>query len=174
MKHVVARQSATPQVTAIEPDESLYGLFDLSTGSAETLSECDSSDPVAEVLMVDMPCSPPGFRHGGDGDGDGGSSHGHEEYRPEALTSQQRDELHGLNMDSLHTPIIGETSEVGPWRLRAWPLWQSAHIWRTFNIHLTSALDDRSPNPIDDTDNCFHLKLRYTTLRSRILQLQPV
>ena len=28
VRHVVARQSATPQVAAIEPDESLYGLFD--------------------------------------------------------------------------------------------------------------------------------------------------
>ena len=36
VRHAVARQSATPQVAAIEPDESLYGLFDLSTGSAET------------------------------------------------------------------------------------------------------------------------------------------
>ena len=47
VRHAVARQSATPQVAAIEPDESLYGLFDLSTGSAETASECDSSDPAA-------------------------------------------------------------------------------------------------------------------------------
>ena len=68
----MARQSATPQVTAIEPDESLYGLFDLSTGSAETASECDSSDPVAEVLMVDGPPNPPGFPRtdGGTGGGD--------------------------------------------------------------------------------------------------------
>ena len=28
MRHAVARQSATPQVAAIEPDESLYGLVD--------------------------------------------------------------------------------------------------------------------------------------------------
>ena len=41
----MARQSATPQVAAIEPDESLYVLFDLSTGSAETASECDNIDP---------------------------------------------------------------------------------------------------------------------------------
>ena len=56
VRHAVARQSATPQVTAIEPNKSLYGLFDLSTGSAETPFECGSSDPVAEVLMVDKPC----------------------------------------------------------------------------------------------------------------------
>src|SRR3954470_23893441 len=61
VRHAVARQTATPQVAAIEPDESLYGLFDMSTGSAETASECDSSDPAAEVLMVDGPRSPHGF-----------------------------------------------------------------------------------------------------------------
>ena len=68
----MARQSATPQVAAIELDESLYGLFDLSTGSAETASECDSSDLAAEVLMVDGPPSPPGFPRtdGGAGGGD--------------------------------------------------------------------------------------------------------
>ena len=38
VRHAVARQSATAQVAAIEPDESLYGLFDLSTGSVETAS----------------------------------------------------------------------------------------------------------------------------------------
>src|SRR4051812_38860919 len=61
VRHAVARQSATPQVAAIEPDESLYGLFDLPTGSAETASECDSSDPAAEVLAIDGTRSPPGF-----------------------------------------------------------------------------------------------------------------
>ena len=55
VKHVVARQSTIHQVAAIEPDETLHGLFDLSTGSVETASECDSSDPAAEVLMVDCP-----------------------------------------------------------------------------------------------------------------------
>ena len=32
VRHAVARQSAAPQVTAIEPDESLYGLFDWLRG----------------------------------------------------------------------------------------------------------------------------------------------
>ena len=71
VRHAVARQSATTQVAAIEPDEPLYGLFDLSTGSVETASECGSSDPAAEILMVDGPRSPPGFARGG-GAGDGG------------------------------------------------------------------------------------------------------
>ena len=112
VRHAVARQSATPQVAAIEPDESLYGLFDLSTGSAETASECDSSDPAAEVLVIDGPHSPPGFPRA-DGGADGGDpSRPHEEYLPEPLTSLQREELHRRNMDALHTPIVGETPEA--------------------------------------------------------------
>ena len=79
---------ATHQVAAIEPDETLHGLFDLSTGSAETASECDSSDPAAEVLMVNGPCSPPGFHREDSGDGGGDPSRVHEEYHPEPLSSQ--------------------------------------------------------------------------------------
>ena len=74
VRHALARQSATSQVAAIEPDESLYGLFDLSTGSVETASECDSSDPAAEVLMVNGPRSPPSFPHADEGDGRGDPS----------------------------------------------------------------------------------------------------
>ena len=88
VRHTVARQSATPQVAAIEPDETLYVLFDLSTGSVETASECDSSDPTAEVLMVNRPRSPPGFPRDDSGDGGGDPLHAHEEYRPEPLSSQ--------------------------------------------------------------------------------------
>ena len=112
MKHAVARQSATPQVAAIEPDETLYGLFDLSTGSVETASECDSSDPAAEVLMVNGPCSPPGFTREDEGNGGSDPSRIHEEYCPEPLSSQQREELRRRNMDALHTPIVGETPEA--------------------------------------------------------------
>ena len=65
-----------------------------------------------KVLMVDMPRSLPGFRRGDGVDGGGDPSHVHEEYHPEALTSQQRDELHHWNMDALHTPIVGETPEA--------------------------------------------------------------
>ena len=86
--------------------------MDYSTGSAETLSECNGSGLAAEVLMVDTPCSHPGFCRSNGGDGDGGPSHGHEEYRPEALTSQQRDEMPHHNVEALHIPIIGETSEA--------------------------------------------------------------
>ena len=112
MKHAVARQMATAQVAAIEPDESLYGLFDLSTGSVETASECDSSDPVAEILMVNGPRSPPGFAHEGGAGGGGDPVWDHEEYQPKPLDSLQREELRRRNMDALHTPIAGETPEA--------------------------------------------------------------
>ena len=87
VRHAVARQSATTQVAEIEPDESLYGMFDLSTRSVETASECDSSDLAADVLMVDGPCSPPGFPRIDGGNGGGDPSHAHEEYLPKPLTS---------------------------------------------------------------------------------------
>ena len=112
MKHAVARQSATPQVAAIEPDETLYGLFDLSTGPVVTASKCESSDPAAEVLMVNGPPSPPGSPRDDGGDGGGDPSRVHEEYRPEPLSSQQREELRRRNMDALHTPIIAEIPEA--------------------------------------------------------------
>ena len=112
VKHTVARHLSTHQVMAIEPDETLHGLFDLSTGSIETASECDSSDPAAEVLMVDGPHSPPSFRRDNGGDGGGDLSRVHEEYRPEPLSLQQREELRRCNMDALHTPIIGDTPEA--------------------------------------------------------------
>ena len=108
----MARQTATTQVAAIEPDESLYGLFDLSTGSVETASECDSSDPAAEVLMVNGPRSPPGFPRRDGVDGGGDPAQVHEEYQPEPLNSLQREELHRRNMDAMHTPIVGETPEA--------------------------------------------------------------
>ena len=69
-----------PQVAAIELDETLYGLFDLSTGSVEMASECDISDPTTEVLMVDGTHGPPGFPSADRGDGGGDPSYAHEEY----------------------------------------------------------------------------------------------
>jgi hypothetical protein len=147
VKHAVARQSATPQIAAIEPDESPYGLFDLSAGSSETLSECGSSDPAAEVLMVDTPRGLLGFRRGGGGDGGGDSSHGHEEYRPEALTSEQRDELHHRNMEALHTPIIGETSEA-----RALEAARLATLAKRARLeNLQHSLDERAHRQISES-----------------------
>ena len=122
----MARQSATPQIMAIEPDETLYSLFDLSTGSVGTAFECDNSDPAAEVLMVNGPRSPPGFTRAGGGDGGGDPSRVDEEYHPEPLSSQRREDLRRRNMDALHTPIVGETPRPRPWRRRAWPTWLSA------------------------------------------------
>ena len=62
--------------------------------------------------MVNGPRSPPGFpRDNGMDDGDD-PTQAHEEYQPEPLTSQQREELRRRNMDALHTPIAGETPEA--------------------------------------------------------------
>ena len=97
-------------------------MFDLSTGSVETTSECDSSDPAVEVLMVEASRNPPGFRRDGGGDGGGDPSRVHEEYHPETLSSQQREELHRCNKEALHTPIVGETSEARAWTRRACPI----------------------------------------------------
>ena len=108
----MARQAFTPQVVAIEPDMYSRGSVDLSTDFADTLSESGSCDPVAEVLMVDSHCSPPSFRRGGDGGRSAGPSLDHEEYQPQPLSSQQREELHRRNMEALQTPIIGETAEA--------------------------------------------------------------
>ena len=62
--------------------------------------------------MVNGPCSPPGFPREDGGDGGGDSSRAYEEYRPDPLSSQQREELRRRNMDALHTPTIGETPEA--------------------------------------------------------------
>ena len=147
VKHVVARRSATHQVAAIESDETLHGLFDLSTSSAETASECDSSDPAAEVLMVDGPHSPPGFRREGGRDGGGNPSHVHEEYRPEPLSSQQREELRRRNMDALHMPIVGETPEA-----RALEEVHLANLAeRTQLDNLQRTLDERAQERINES-----------------------
>ena len=147
VRHAVARQTATTQVAAIEPDESLYGLFDLSTGSVETASECDSSDPAAEILMVDGPRSPPGFaRDGGAGDG-GDPARDHEEYQPEPLDSLQREELRRRNVDALRTPIAGETREA-----RALEEARLANLAeRTRLENLQRALDERARQRVPDT-----------------------
>lgn len=62
--------------------------------------------------MVNGPRNPPGFPRDDGGDGGGDPSRAHEEYRPEPLSSQQREELRRRNMDALHTPIVGETPEA--------------------------------------------------------------
>ena len=95
---------------------------------------------LAEVLMVDGPHSPPGFRRDGGGDGSGDPSRGHEEYRPEPLSSQQREELRRRNMDALHTPIVGETPEA-----RALEEVRLANLTeRTRLENLQHALDERA------------------------------
>ena len=90
--------------------------------------------------MVDGPRGPPGFPGAEGGDGGGDSSHAHEEYLPEPLTSLQREELRRRNMDALHTPIVGETPEA-----RAL---EDAHLAnlaeRTRLGNLQQALDERA------------------------------
>ena len=143
----MARQSATPQVATIELDESLYGLFDPSTGSTETASECDSSDPAAEVLMVNGPRSPPGFPRTDGADGGGDPAQVHEEYQPKPLTSQQREDLRRRNMDALHTPIAGETPEA-----RALEEARLANLAeRTRLENLQRALDERAQQRVPDS-----------------------
>ena len=62
--------------------------------------------------MVDTPRSLPGMRRNGNNAGGGEPSRIHEEYHPETLSSQPREELHHRNMEALHTPVVGETSEA--------------------------------------------------------------
>ena len=62
--------------------------------------------------MVNGPRSPPGFTCEDGGDGNGDPSRVHEEYRPEPLSSQWREELRRRKMDALHTPMVGETPEA--------------------------------------------------------------
>ena len=62
--------------------------------------------------MVDSHRGPPGFCHSGENRAGDGTSFGHEEYQPQPLSSQQREELHRCNEEALHTLIIGETAEA--------------------------------------------------------------
>ena len=97
-----------------------------------------------EVLMVDTPRSLPGMRRNG-GDGGGGDpSRVHEEYHPETLSSQQREELHRRNVEALHTPVVGETSEAQA--LEAARLTTLAERTRLENLQ--RALDDRARRQI--------------------------
>ena len=141
-----------------------------STGSVETASECDSSDPAVEV-MVNGPRSLPGFPRDDGGDGSGDLSRVHEEYRPEPLSSQQREELRRRNMDALHTPIVGETPEA-----RALEEVRLANLAeRTRLENLQHALDERARQRIPESSRrqLFRLQVRYTELRFRISQMHP-
>ena len=165
----MARQSAIPQVAAIEPDESLYGMFDLSTGSTETASECDSSDPAVEVLMVNGPHGPPGFPHADGGDGGGDPAQVHEEYQPETLTSLQREELHRRKMDALHTPIAGETPEARA--LEEAPLANLAERTRLENLQ--RALDERARQWVPDSSRRWLFPPPTQVYRTPIQNLAP-
>ena len=88
--------------------------------------------------MVNRPRSPPGFPRDDGGDGGSDPSRIHEEYRPEPLSSQQREELRRRNMDALHIPIVGETPEA--WALEEARLANLAERTRLENLQ--HALDE--------------------------------
>ena len=90
--------------------------------------------------MVNGPRSPPGFTREDGGDGGSDPSHVREEYRPESLSSQRREELCRRNMDALHTPIVGETPEAQA--LEQARLANLAERTRLENLQRT--LDDRA------------------------------
>ena len=97
--------------------------------------------------MVNGPRSPPGFPRDNSGDGISDPSRIHEEYRPEPLSSQQREDLRRCNMDALHTPIIGETIEA-----RALEEARLANLAeRTRLENLQHALDERARQRIPES-----------------------
>ena len=97
--------------------------------------------------MVNGPHVPPGFPGTEGGNGGGDPLHEHEEYRPEPLDSQQREELRRRNMDVLHTPIVGETPEA-----RALEDARLANLAeRTRLENLQRALDERARQRILDS-----------------------
>ena len=90
--------------------------------------------------MVDTPRSLPGMRRNGGDDSGVDPSRVHEEYHPETLSSQQREELHRHNVEALHTPVVGESSEA-----RALEAARLATLaGRTELEYLQRALDDRA------------------------------
>lgn len=97
--------------------------------------------------MVDSHRGPPGFRCSGDGGRSGGPSLDHEEYQPQPLSSQQREELHCRNMEALQTPIIGETAEA--------PALEAVRVAtlakRTRLENLQHYLDERAPRLIPES-----------------------
>src|SRR3954467_14964765 len=97
--------------------------------------------------MVNGPCSPPGFPRNDGGDGGGDPSRAHEEYLPEPLSSQHREELRRRNMDALHTPIIVETPEA-----RALEEARLANLAeRTRLENLQHALDERARQRVPES-----------------------
>src|SRR4051812_27167060 len=97
--------------------------------------------------MVDGPCSPPGFPHTEEVAAGGIPARCNEEYMPEPLSSQQREELRRRNMDALHTPIVGETPEA-----RALEEVRLANLAeRTRLENLQRALDERARQRVPES-----------------------
>ena len=98
--------------------------------------------------MVNGPRSPPGFPRGDGMDDEDDPAQAHEEYQPERLTSQQREELRRRNMDALHTPIAGETPEA-----RALEEARLANLAeRTRLENLQRALDERARQRVTNSN----------------------
>ena len=142
-----------------------------STVSVETASECDSSDPATEVLMVDGPRSPRGFPRDDGGDGGGDLSRVHEEYRPNPFLHNRGKSFAAATWMRSTRPSLEKLPRLGPWRRRAWLIWLSALDWRTCSTLSTSGLGSGSLSPVDG--NFSRLHLRYTILRFRTSLLRP-
>ena len=142
-----------------------------STGSVETASECDSSDPAAEVLMVNRPHSPPSFPRDDGGDGGGDPLRVHEEYRPSPSLRSRGKSFAAVTWMHFTLLSLEKPPRPGPWRRCAWPTWLSALDWRISSTHSTSVLGSEFLNPVDV--NSFRLQPKYIELRSRISRLLP-
>lgn len=91
----MARQVLSPQIAAIEPTESLHGVFDSMSDQSDVPSECESCNPAAEVFMAGSHQSPPpGFSHA------------------RLKAGGPSNEQHRRDEDILHTPIVGATAEA--------------------------------------------------------------
>ena len=136
-----------------------------STGSVETASECDSSDPAAEVLMVDGPPSPPGFPRTDGGAGGGDPSLSMRSIFP-SLSHRCREKNFAAGT-WMHCTLLSleKPPRLAPWRTRAWQTWPSALDWRTSSEHSTSVRDNGFPNPVDVSSS---RPRRYIELRFRI------
>ena len=97
--------------------------------------------------MVDSHRGPPGFRRSGDGSRSAGPSLDHEEYQPQPLSSQQREELHRRNVEALETPIIRETAEARALEaMRLATLVERSHL-----ENLQHSLDERARRMIPES-----------------------
>ena len=142
-----------------------------STGSVETASECDSSDPAAEVLMVNGPRSPPGSPASTTVMAEAIRRVPTRSTAPSPSLRSRGKSFAAVTWMHFTLLSLEKPPRPGPWRRCAWPTWLSALDWRISSTHSTSVLGSGFLSPVDDS--FFRLQLRYTELRFRISQLQP-